>query len=107
MRLIDERAPDGSRHFACFPQVVDWAALCAHIRLLPGVEILNCVAEGLAHAWLDFRFRGQCFLVRLCNGLCRLTVRDPLCSDLILCQVGHYIEQLSRPSGRDGLRDLP
>ena len=94
MRLIDERTPDGSRHFACLPQAATWAAVCDHVLLLPDAEMINFVGEGLAQAWLDFRFRRHRFLINARDGRFRLFVRDPQCPDLILYQVGYHFERL-------------
>jgi hypothetical protein len=97
MRLIDERTRDGSRHFAALPQAATWGAVCDHVLLLPGAEIVNFVAEGSAKAWLDFRFRQHRFLINAHEGLFRLFVCDPLCPDLILYQVGCHLERLLAP----------
>ena len=99
MKLIDERTPDGSRHFACLPQAATWTAICEHIRLLPDAELLNFVGEGVAKAWIDFRFRQHRFLINARNGFFRLFVRDPLCADLILYQVGCHFERLLGETG--------
>ena len=94
MRLIDQRTRDGSRHFASLPQAASWGALCDHVLLLSGAEMINLVAEGPAKAWLDFRFRRHRFLIDARDGRFRLFVRDPQCLDLILYQVGYHFERL-------------
>jgi hypothetical protein len=94
MRLVDQRTRDGSRHFARFPQAATWGAICDHVMLLPGAEMVNFVAEWPARAWLDFRFRRHRFLINARDGLFHLFVRDPQCPDLILYQVGYHFERL-------------
>jgi hypothetical protein len=105
MMLVDERTPDGSRHFACLPQAAAWAKVCGHALLLPGAELSNFVSERLASAWLEFRFRQHCFRISARDGRFRLFVRDPLCSDLVLYQVGCHFEQLLAEPNRQA--DLP
>jgi hypothetical protein len=94
MRLIDERTPDGSRHFACLPRTTTWRRICDHALLLPEAELINVVADGVAAAWLDFHFRGHRFLIQSHERRFRLFVRDPQCADLILYQVGCHFERL-------------
>jgi hypothetical protein len=104
MKLIDERTPDGSRHFARFPHAVSWKNMCEHVLRLQGSEMLNFVGNGLANVWLDFHFRQHRFLIDVDDGHFRLFVRDPQCPDLILCQVGYHFEQLfdgEKPDERD------
>jgi hypothetical protein len=93
MRLIDERTPDGSRHFACFPQTATWRCVRDHALLLPQARLLNVVGDE-GKAWFDFNFRGHCFLIQSRERCFRLIVRDPQCADLILYQVGCHFEHL-------------
>ena len=94
MKLIDERTPDGSRHFARLPKIVPWEAVRDHIPLLGSAKVVNYVEGGVASPWLDFTFRGHRFLIHSHENQFRLFVRDPLCSDLILFEVGRHFEEL-------------
>jgi len=95
MQLIDRRTEDGSRHFASLPKTCTWQALCEHVLLLPGAQIANFVASGVAEAWIEFTHQGHRFLVSEQGGQFRFLVRDPQCPDLILYQVATYCEGLS------------
>ena len=101
MRLIDKRTRDGSRRFARLPWAAAWADVRDHALLLPNAEIVNFVDLGYAQPWLDFHFRRHRFLIRVRNGLLRLSVRDPQCPDLILYEVGHHFERLLGKPGAD------
>ncbi len=94
MKLIDERTPDGSRHFSRLHHVADWENVRDHALLLPGAEIANFVRSELAEAWLDFSFRGHRFQIRSRQQHLHLFVDDPQCSDLLLYQVGRHFERL-------------
>lgn len=101
MQLIDQRTLDGSRHFAYLPQAVTWATIRDHTLRLPDAKIVKFVEEGLATAWLDFRFCRHRFLIDARNGRFRLFVRNPLCPDLILYRMGQHFEQLLLPRHSD------
>ena len=94
MKLIDQRTPDGSRHFAKLPKVTPWEVVRDHVLLLGSAKVVNYVDEGLAKPWLDFTFRGHRFLIHCHENELRMFVRDPLCSDLILYEVGVHFERL-------------
>jgi hypothetical protein len=94
MKLLDERLPDGSRHFSRLPSTVDWKRVRDHVPLLPEAKIVNFIDSEMSSAWLDFSFRGHRFLIKIYDGLLHFFVDDPLCSDLILFQVGRHFEQL-------------
>ena len=94
MKLIDQRMPDGSRHFARLPRITPWEVVRGHVLLLQGAEVLNFVGEGIANAWLDFTYRGHRFVIHSHENQLRLCVRDPQCPDLLLYQVGCHFEQL-------------
>jgi len=94
MKLIDRRTIDGSRHFVCLPRSASWQALCEHVALLPGLEIVNFVADGPAEAWLGFTYRGHRFAVRHEGQEFHFFVDDPRCSDLSLYQVAAHCEGL-------------
>ena len=96
MRLIDLRAADGSRHFACLPQDVAWDAVRDHALRLPDAQIISSVSEEIAPPWLDFSFRGHRFLVQGRHGQLHFFVRQPHCPDLILFQVGQHFAELQR-----------
>jgi hypothetical protein len=104
MRLVDERTPDGSRHFACLPQTAAWASVCDYAMALPSAKLVNFVNDAHAGAWLDFCFRQHRFLISAHEGRLRLFVRDPQCPDLILYQVGcHFSQLLEEADDGDGL----
>ena len=94
MKLIDERATDGSRHFAKLPKITPWEVVRDHVLLLGSAKVVNYVDEGIASPWLDFTFRGHRFLIHCHENQLRLFVRDPQCSDLILYEVGTHFERL-------------
>ena len=94
MKLIDVRTSDGSRQFVCLPNSATRQALREHVALLPGLEVVNFVAEGRAEAWLAFTYFGHRFAVRNGGGEFCFFVSDPRCSDLILYQVAAHCEQL-------------
>jgi hypothetical protein len=102
MMLIDERAADGSRHFARLPKVTPWQVVRDHVLLLDSAKVINYVDEGIASPWLDFAFRGHRFLVHSHENQLRLFVCDPLCSDLILYEVGRHFERLLGGAGDEG-----
>ena len=93
MKLIDERTPDGSRHFAQLPKLATWETVRDHVQLLGCARVVNYV-EGPAQPWLDFTFRGHRFLIHSHENQLRLFVRDPQCSDLILNEIGLHFERL-------------
>jgi hypothetical protein len=95
MRLIDERAPDGSRHFANLPKSTPWQVVRDHVLFLDSAKVVNYIDEQVAIPWLDFTFRGHRFLIHSHENQLRLFVRDPQCSDLILFEVGTHFERLS------------
>ena len=105
MKLIDERTPDGSRHFAKLPKIAPWEVVRDHVLLLGSARVVNYVGEGPSEPWLDFTFRGHRFLIHSHENQFRLFVRDPQCSDLILYEVGLHFEQLLNPMGNEGTRD--
>lgn len=92
--LIDERTPDGSRHFARWSHAASWESLYAHVRSLPSVQVVDSVDKEDASHWLNFIFRGYHFVIHNQEGRFGLLVRDPQCSDLILYQVGLHFERL-------------
>jgi hypothetical protein len=94
MKLIDERTPDGSRHFAELPKTASWKAVHDCVLLLGSANVINYIDEGIASPWLDFSFRGHRFLIHSHENCLRLYVRDPQCSDLILYEVGIHLERL-------------
>ena len=94
MKLIDERAPDGSRHFAKLPKITPWAAVRDHVLLLNKAKVVNYIDAGIASPWLDFTFRGYRFLIHCHENQLRMFVYDPQCSDLILFEVGTHFERL-------------
>jgi hypothetical protein len=94
VKLIDERTPDGSRHFARWSHTASWEALYDHVRSLPNAEMVNFVSQQDAPPWLNFTFRGHHFVIHSHEGQSQLFVRDPQCSDLILYQVGRHFEML-------------
>ena len=94
MKLIDERTPDGSRHFAKLPKIAPWEVVRDHVLLLGSARVVNYVDDDLAQPWLDFTFRGHRFLIHCHENQFRLYVRDPQCSDLILYEVGLHFERL-------------
>jgi hypothetical protein len=94
MRLIDERTPDGSRHFAELPTTSCWKAVRDYVLLLGSAEVINYIDDEIASPWLDFTFRGHRFLIHSHENRLRLYVRDPQCSDLILYEVGIHFERL-------------
>ena len=94
MKLIDERASDGSRHFAKLPKISPWEVVRDHVLLLGSAKVVNYIDEGIASPWLDFTFRGHRFLIHCHENQLRLFVRDPQCSDLILYEVGTHFERL-------------
>ena len=94
MQLIDRRTEDGSRHFAILPKACTWQALCEHILLFPGAEIVNFVDTGVSEAWIDFTCQDHRFSVNHRQGKFCFCVRDPLCPDLILYQVAYHCEKL-------------
>jgi hypothetical protein len=95
MILLDERLSDGSRHFTLLPPVADWESLRDHVPLLPGARVMNFIDAEMSRGWLDFSYRGYRFLIKNRDGQLHFSVDDPLCSDLILFQVGRHFEQLS------------
>ena len=97
MMLIDERTPDGSRHFARWPATATWREIRNHILSLPNAKTVNVIGEEIAAGWIDFTFRGHRFVIHHQDGNTRLIVRDPQCSDLILYQVGRHFERLLAP----------
>jgi hypothetical protein len=105
MKLIDERTPDGSRHFARLPKIAAWEVVRDHVLLLGNARVVNYVAEGPAEPWLDFTFRGHRFLIHSHGNQFRLSVRDPQCSDLILYEVGLHFERLLDEMGDEGMSD--
>jgi hypothetical protein len=94
MKLIDERTPDGSRHFAQLPKTAPWEAVRDHVLLLGNARVVNFVSDGRAQPWLDFTFRGHRFLIHCHENQFCLFVRDPQCSDLVLYEVGLHFEGL-------------
>ncbi|MCE5268805.1 MAG: hypothetical protein LLG00_13070 [Planctomycetaceae bacterium] len=100
MILIDERTADGSRRFGELSRTAAWENICQHTLLLPGAEIGHCMRHEVAGTWLHFTFNGHRFRVHdRCDHL-HLYVDDPLCSDLVLYQVGRHFELLMRESGQ-------
>ena len=95
MKLIDERTPDGSRHFARLKTISPWETVRDRVLLLGNAEVGNYVGDELAYGWLDFSFRGHRFLIHSHENHIHLYVSDPQCSDLILFQVGQHFEKLS------------
>jgi hypothetical protein len=95
MKLIDERTPDGSRHFASIAHTTKLDVVCDHAMLLRNAKVVNYVAEEVANPWFDFTFRGHRFLIHSCEGQFLLYVRDPQCPDLILFEVGRHFERFS------------
>jgi hypothetical protein len=106
MKLIDERTPDGSRHFAQIPKITPWEIVRDHVLLLRSANVVNFVADGPTRPWLDFTFRGQRFLIHCHENELRLYVRDPLCSDLILYEVGVHFERLLEVENSEEDRDV-
>jgi hypothetical protein len=94
MQLIDRRTDDGSRHFASLPKTCTWQAFCEHVLLLPGAQIANFVAAGVAEAWIDFTCQDHQFSVSEQGGKFCFFVRDPQCPDLTLYQVASHCEKL-------------
>jgi hypothetical protein len=94
MRLIDERTPDGSRHFAELPTTASWKVVRDYVLLLGSAEVINYIDDEIATPWLDFSFRGHRFLIHNHENRLRLYVCDPQCSDLILYEVGIHLERL-------------
>jgi hypothetical protein len=94
MRLIDERTPDGSRHFARLPKITPWEVVQEHVLLLEGAKVVNFVGDGVGPAWLDFTYRGHRFVIHRHENQLNLFVHDPQCSDLILYQVGTHFQRL-------------
>ena len=94
MELIDVRTSDGSRHFARLPARATFDAFCAHVALLPGVEVLGSITENGGKPWMEFACRGHRFKVSSHDGLFHFDVCDPMCPDLILCQVVAHCERL-------------
>ena len=105
MKLIDERTPDGSRHFARLPRIAPWKVVRDHVLSLGSARVVNDVGEGPAEPWLDFTFRGHRFLIHCHENQFRLTVRDPQCSDLLLFQVGLHFQRLLNELGEEGMGD--
>lgn len=101
MKLIDERAPDGSRNFARLPRVAPINALRDHALLLENANVVNYVEKSVAKPWFDFTFRGNRFLVHCDKSQFQLSVRDPQCPDLTLFEVGHHFERLLREKKND------
>ena len=95
MKLIDERTPDGSRHFARLPKVAPWEVVRDHVLLLGSAKVVNYIADEAVSPWLDFTFRGHRFVIHSHENQLRLFVHDPQCSDLILYEVGSHFERLS------------
>ena len=52
MKLIDERTPDGSRHFAKLPKIAPWEIVRDHVLLLGSARVVNYVGEGPANLGL-------------------------------------------------------
>jgi hypothetical protein len=94
MKLIDERTPDGSRHFARLPQITAINAVRDHALLLENAKVVNYVDETVAKPWFDFTYRGHRFLIHGGDDHFLLFVRDPQCPDLTLFEVGHHFERL-------------
>jgi hypothetical protein len=101
MKLIDERTLDGSRQFASLPRTASPDALRHHLTALPGIEILHATEAPKQPAWVDFHYNRHHFFVKTHDGEYAIFVRDPQCADLILYQVGTYLEQLlKKPEAR-------
>lgn len=94
MRLIDERTADGSRCFARLSSDAVWRGVCEHLLRLPGVESAPSPGGEFTSSKLDFHFRGYRFQMALRDGELFLIVRDPLCSDLLLCQIAYHLSEL-------------
>ena len=94
MKLLDERRPDGSRHFARLPRILAWGDVLAHATLLGGAKLLNATDGKMAVPWFDFLFRGHRFLVLGHEDQLHLSVSDPQCPDLLLFEVGVHFERL-------------
>lgn len=92
MRLIDERTPDGSRHFAVIDQNAGLRAMRNRVLQLKNAKVVNFIDEGIAKPWFDFTFRGHRFLIHCENGEYLLYVQDPQCPDLILFEVGQHLD---------------
>ncbi len=105
MKLIDERTPDGSRHFAKLPKIAPWETVRDHVLLLGIARVVNYVGDGPGQPWLDFTFRGHRFLIHCHENQLRLFVRDPQCSDLILYEVGLHFERLLGERRDEGAMD--
>ena len=99
MKLIDIRARDGSRHFAVLPHTAAWEAVRDHAPRLPEARVINFIDERIAQPWLDFTFQGHHFVIHCRHNEIHLTVRDPLCSDLILFQVASHFGELLGEAG--------
>jgi len=98
MRLLDERTPDGSRHFARLPKIAPWEVVRDHVLLLRGAKIINDINRGAAATWLDFAYREHRFVIHCHESELRLYVHDPQCSDVVLFQVGSHLERLAEKS---------
>jgi len=96
MKLIDVRAEDGSRQFACLRKETTWQALHEHVGRVPEATVHNFVAEGMAGPWLEFTFRGHRFLVHERDGGWWLCVRDPQCPDTLLYHVAAHLAETAR-----------
>ena len=105
MKLIDERTPDGSRHFARLPKIASWETVRDYVLLLGSARVVNYVGEWPGQPWLDFTFRGHRFLIHCHENQLRLCVRDPQCSDLILYEVGLHFSRLLGETRDEGMTD--
>ncbi len=101
LTLIDHRTADGSRHFARLVTVAPWERVRQHVRRLENAELINSVDPPGPRAWLDFSYRGHRFLVHEQGRHVDLLVRNPLCCDLILYQVGSHFLRLSSVANRN------
>ena len=100
MRLFDIRTANGSRQFARLPRRLGRTAVRDTVGQLPrtfpelgDVKIIGFSDGATLGPWLHFTFAGHEFWAVDSQEHILLIVRDPLCPDTRLFQLGWHCEQ--------------
>jgi hypothetical protein len=94
MKLLDVRAPDGSRTIAALSRRAPWRRLCQHHAALPGVELGEFLTDGVTEGWLDFTYGGHGFTVNDQFGEYWFFVDDASAPEDLLCGLVEYCQRL-------------
>lgn len=94
MKGLDLRMADGSRHFASFPDTLDWYSLRDRLQATQGVQVTGFLTDDIAEAWIGFDFGGHRFTLNNPFGEYWAFVEDPSAPDSVLRDVGFVLDRI-------------